>query len=167
MRDGLEQLHPASFAWTVTCCRGDAAEAEEVLQTAYLKVLDGRARFGGRSSVKTWFFAVVERTARERRRRRRLRRALLLERAAAEPPSGAAPDPRAAAAGSERSARVRRALARLSLRQRQILELVFYQELTVAEAAAVLRISVGSARVHYARGKRRLAAAMTPERDDG
>lgn len=160
VRRRLEELHAASFAWSLTCCRGDAAEAEEVLQTAYVKVLDGRARFGGRSSFKTWFFAVVRRTALERWRRRRLRRALLLERARSEPPAEAAPDPRTEAAGGERAARVRAALARLSRRQRQVLDLVFYQGLTVAEAAAVLGISVGSARVHYARGKRRVSETM-------
>jgi RNA polymerase sigma-70 factor (ECF subfamily) len=158
-RRRLEQLHAASFAWSVTCCRGDAAEAEEVLQSAYVKVLDGRARFGGRSSFKTWFFAVVRKTALERWRRRRLRRALLLDRARAEP-AAAAPDPLAEAAGGERAARVRAALGRLSRRQRQVLDLVFYQELTVAEAAAVLGISVGSARVHYARGKRSVCETM-------
>lgn len=159
VRRSLEQLHPASFAWSVTCCRGDAAEAEEVLQSAYVKVLDGRARFGGRSSFKTWFFAVVRKTALERWRRRRLRRALLLDRARSEPAAAAA-DLLADVAEGEQAARVRAALARLSRRQRQVLDLVFYQELTVAEAAAVLGISVGSARVHYARGKRNVCETM-------
>lgn len=38
----LEELHPASFGWAVQCCGGDRQEAEDVLQTTYLKVLDGR-----------------------------------------------------------------------------------------------------------------------------
>ena len=160
VRRSLEELHAASFAWSLTCCRGDAAEAEEVLQTAYVKVLDGRARFAGRSSFKTWFFAVVRRTALERWRRRRLRRALLLDRARREPPAAGAPHPDADLAGSERARRVRAALGRISHRQRQVLDLVFYQELSVAEAAAVLGISVGSARIHYARGKQRLSETL-------
>lgn len=163
VKSRLEELHPASFAWALTCCHGDGAEAEDVLQTAYLKVLDGRARFAGRSSFKTWFFAVIRRTALERWRRRRLRRALLLERSSREPAPPPALDPHVDAARSERAERIRRALAGLSGRQRMVLELVFYQDLTVAEAARVLAIGVGSARVHYARGKRKLLAAIAPE----
>ena len=40
----LAELHPASAGWALSCCRWDREEAEEVLQMAYLKILDGRAR---------------------------------------------------------------------------------------------------------------------------
>ena len=59
----LERLHSASFGWALSCCRRDATEAEEVLQTVYLKVLEGKARFRGESSLKTWLFAVIRKTA--------------------------------------------------------------------------------------------------------
>ncbi len=49
-----------------------------------------------------------------------------------------------------------RALGRLPLRQRQLLMLVFYHDLSIREAGAALDISLGSARTHYERGKRRL-----------
>jgi hypothetical protein len=44
-----------------------------VLQAAYLKILDGQARFGERSSFRTWLFGVIRRTAAEHRRGRWLR----------------------------------------------------------------------------------------------
>ena len=165
LKQSLEELHPASFAWSVACCHGDRAEAEEVLQACYLKVLEGRARFGGRSALKTWFFSVIRRTALERQRRRRVRRALLLGWPDRVPVGDDAPDPHVEATRSERASRVLAALTRLSRRQRQILELVFYQDLTVAEAAGVLGVSVGSARTHYARGKKSLSAALAPGRE--
>ena len=34
----LEKLHAASFGWTLSCCRRNHADAEEVLQSVYLKI---------------------------------------------------------------------------------------------------------------------------------
>ena len=65
----MAALHPASFAWALACTRWNAAEAEEVLQSVYLSVLEGRARFDGRASFRTWLFAVVRNTAARSRRR--------------------------------------------------------------------------------------------------
>ena len=69
----LEMNHQASYGWALGCCRRDPAEAESVLQAVYLKVLEGRARFEGRSSFKTWLFAVIRKTALDERRRSMLR----------------------------------------------------------------------------------------------
>jgi RNA polymerase sigma-70 factor (ECF subfamily) len=124
-----------------------------VLQTAYLKVLDGRARFDGRSSARTWLFAVIRRTAAERRRRHWAlpARWFWLD---PEPPT--APDSESLAAASEASEQLRSALLKLSGRQRDLVHLVFYEDVSIEEAAAILGISVGSARTHYHRGKARL-----------
>lgn len=156
----LAELHPASFGWALGCCNGNRGEAEEVMQVAYLKVLDGRARFDGGSSFKTWLFAVIRRTAGERRRRDWLR-ALALERWLGGPTErDPAPDPERLASASESAHRLRASLRTLPARQRELLHLVFYQDLTIEEAARVAGISVGSARTHYHRGKARLRELM-------
>ena len=147
----LERLHAASFGWALGCCRRNHDEAEEVLQTVYLKVLDGKARFDGRSSLKTWLFAVIRRTAMAQRRTRWIRSLALLR----MPP----PDP-VVQEHSDDTRRLVAALRRLARRQREVLELVFYHDMTIEEAGAALQISVGSARVHYARGKKRLEALL-------
>jgi len=151
----LECLHRASFSWALNCCGRDREAAEDVLQTSYLKVLEGKARFAGRSGFKTFLFAVIRHTAAEHRRREFLRRLWLVRWSGF--PSGPPPDPERAAEASERRAALESAIAKLAKRQREVLELVFAHDLTVEEAAATLDISVGSARVHYARGKKRLA----------
>ena len=160
----LEGLHTSSFAWALACCRGQRDEAEETLQVAYLKVLNGQARFNGESSLRTWFFAVVRRTAAERRRAGWLRRLAFArwQSRRVEPP--AAIDPESAARCSEAGNLLRAALARLPRRQRETLHLVFYEGVTVEEAASVLDVSVGTARTHFARGKERLRALLDRNR---
>src|SRR5260370_37815693 len=70
----METLHSASFGWALHCCRRDRAEAEEVLQTVYLKVLEGKACFRGEASLKTWLFAVIRKTAIGEHRKNLLRK---------------------------------------------------------------------------------------------
>ena len=73
LRVQLEQYHTLSHGWAMSCCSRDRAEAEDVLQTAYLKTLGGRATYDGRASFKTWLFAVIRNTAADERRRHWLR----------------------------------------------------------------------------------------------
>src|SRR5256712_7626116 len=73
LKNELEKLHSASFGWAMSCCRRDYAEAEEVLQTVYLKIFEGKARYRGEASLKTWLFAVIRKTAIGEYRKRLLR----------------------------------------------------------------------------------------------
>jgi RNA polymerase sigma-70 factor (ECF subfamily) len=160
----LEALHPQSFAWALACCQRERAEAEDVLHDAYVKVLGGEARFDGHSTLKTWLFGVIRRTARARRRRERLRALLGLRHAPRIDGPAPATSPDDDAVAADRRARTRRALAALAPRQREVLELVFYHDLTIEDAAKIMDVSLGSARVHYHRGKTRMAAQLTVDR---
>jgi RNA polymerase sigma-70 factor, ECF subfamily len=159
----IAQLHSASFAWALACTRWNAAEAEEVLQSVYLRVLEESARYGGRSSFKTWLFAVVRNVAADRRRRRWLEELPPWRRSVARVRDEAGPGPAEALESAQRGARVRAALARLAVRQREVLELVFFHELTLEEASTVMGVALGTARAHYHRGKLRLLALLEPE----
>ena len=159
LRSQLKRLHGDAFGWALHCCRYRREVAEDVLQTVYLNVLDGRARFDGRSAFRTWLFAVIRRVAASEYRTAWMR-ALVLERNGHR----VRPDPAlpadAEAEHADQVARLRGSLHHLSARQREVLHLVFYQGLTVEDAAAVMSVSVGAARVHYARGKARLAGLL-------
>jgi len=150
----LEQLHAAAFGWALSCCGWDRSVAEDALQSSYLKILDGRARFAGRSSFRTWVFGVIRRTAQEAQRRALLGRWLPFARWLLEPEAAdGRPDAEAVLLRADEAARLVRALARLPARQREVLHLVFYEDLTLAEAATLLDIALGTARTHYERGK--------------
>ncbi len=163
MEAALGEIHAESFGWALACCHRDRSLAEEVLQVTYVKVLDGSARFDGRSSFKSFLFGVIRRTAREERRARWLtgqRLARLFTQSPALPP---AVDPEASSERGERVRALSKAMSLLSPRQREVLHLVFSEDMTIEEAAGVLGITTGSARQHYERGKARLRAILRSE----
>ena len=162
----LERLHAACWGWALACCARDRDAAEETLQSAYLKILSGQARFDGRSQVRTWVFGVVRRTAQEELRRRsiRVRREQSDETHVAEAADGA-PGADVAGAATDERAELLAALALLSPRQREVLQLVFYHDMTIEEAAGVMNVSLGSARTHYDRGKKAMASLLAPLRN--
>jgi RNA polymerase sigma-70 factor (ECF subfamily) len=157
LAEQLEALHPSSYAWALSCCGRRAEDAEEVLQNVYLKVVEGKARFGGKSSLKTWLFAVIRKTAAEHFRWRRLRERFHFASSVIDEP------PELHVQRRETAEQIVRALARLSARQREMLTLVFYHDLTIEEAAEILGVTIGSARVHYQRGKRRMLEQLSKE----
>ena len=157
----LEALHRDAFGWAVSCCAGDWHRGEDVLQAAYGKALRGAATFDGRSTLKTWWFGVIRFTALEEARR--VRRWLgFLDRWQAEPEVQETTPP--APEDDAELAALSAALPALSARQREVLHLTFYQRLSVSEAAEVMHITVGSARQHYERGKKRLREILQTQR---
>jgi len=167
LQAALEKLHVASFGWALSCCRRDRAEAEEVLQTVYLKILEGKARYRGECQLKTWLFAVIRKTAITEQRKRLLR--ILRLTAASNPAPERNPfvaEPAAAFERSEAQKQFQSALRRLPARQREALHLVFYEDLSLREAADVMGVSIGSVRQHYERGKKHLRESLNREELD-
>jgi RNA polymerase sigma-70 factor (ECF subfamily) len=156
----LEALHAESWGWALACCARDRELAEDSLQAAYLRVLSGRARFDGRSSVKTWVFGVIRVTAMEEARRRRTWTARHTGAKSLVDATDPSPGADAMVESSEQRARLVDALAAMSPRQREVLQLVFYHDMTIEEAAKVMQVSLGSARTHYERGKKALAQRL-------
>jgi RNA polymerase sigma-70 factor (ECF subfamily) len=153
----LEKHHRESYAWALNCCQRNPDDAQGVLQTVYLKLLEGKARFDGKSAFKTWLFSVIRNTAASRRRRRILHR---LKLAGYEQNARRQEVPDERVYRSELQTMFCEALASLPRRQREVLQLVFYHDLTLSEAARVMQVSVGSARTHYERGKKQLRQWM-------
>jgi RNA polymerase sigma-70 factor, ECF subfamily len=159
----LEKHHQASFGWALSCCRHNRADAEEVLQTVYLKILQGKARYRGEASLRTWLFAVIRKTAISERRKQLLRN---LTSIGGAPKSDHDSQPAVEFERSEMQRRFQQALKCLPLRQRETLHLVFYQGLSLREAADVMHVSIGSARRHYERGKKRLREELDQKEGD-
>jgi RNA polymerase sigma-70 factor (ECF subfamily) len=122
--------------------------AEDVLQTVYLKILEGKAKFKQKSVFRTWLFAVIRNTAIDfLEREKRLKKLVINQDNDSEINLETAPF---------EEAFFKKLLNELSPQQSQILHLVFYQNLTIQEASEVMNIGLGTARTHYERGKNQL-----------
>ncbi len=165
IRDSLEQLHEAAFVWSVSCARGDREEAKEILQSAYMKILQGKATFSGRSSFKTWWFAVIRNTGSDRRRKATYRKVLFFEWLSGTP-EARSESPESEAIANDQARTIRAALEELPERQREVIDLVFYHDLSLTEASDVMGVSIGTARTHYHRGKEALRDALDKKEAD-
>jgi len=156
IRTLLKEHHSEGYIWALRCCRGNQDEAKEALQETYLKALEGKAIFSGQSGFKTWIFAVIKNTVADRRRKQVFREISnlaigeLLNRLALKPNHDAETETK------NIHEQLNQSLSKLSRRQEQVLRLVFYHDFTIEEAATIMKVTVGSARTHYERGKNNL-----------
>ncbi len=156
-RSALEAMHGQVFGWALSRCNYEQTVAEDLVQQAYVELLTGKARFDGTSSLKTFVFAVVQNLARSRFRRAasRLRVAQALH--------AEAGDVTTQPTESTGNRQIWDAVQRLPGRQRDIIELVFCRDLTVEQAARVMGVSTGTARVHYDRAKKALRNTLADD----
>lgn len=145
-KDQLKEIHDESYSWSLFCCNKDEEMAKDTLQTVYLKVYEGKARFLRKSTLKSWLFSVIRNTAIDllkRNGRGHVELSSDHNQIADEHPP----------ADFERERLLKKILNGLSDQQHAVLTLAFYHDLTLEEVAEALGISIGSARTHYERGK--------------
>lgn len=142
---------------------GDAADAEEVVQDAFVRVHGAMASFRGEASLKTWILRIVQRLSLNRRRDRartawhRLGLARSCDVDQVPPVPSTEPDPEARLISRQTREQVMAVVNGLSTPLRDVVVLSSLGELTYEEIARVLGVPVGtvSSRLHAAR--RRLA----------
>ena len=133
---------------------GDAADAEEAAQDAFVKAHRALGRFRRGEPFRPWLLTIVANEARNRRRTRG-RRAGLALRAAAEP-QATAEDPEEAALATERRERLLTAVEQLRDDDRDILACRYFLELSEDETAAALGIARGTVKSRAHRALARL-----------
>ncbi|HYK82590.1 MAG TPA: sigma-70 family RNA polymerase sigma factor [Gemmatimonadales bacterium] len=141
---------------------GDRAAAEDVAQETLRRVLE--AVRGGRLEEPAALPGFVFSTARHicaQHYRAAGREARALERLDAGRSSGGHADALAALITEERRRAVHHALARLAESDREILQLVFYEQVETEQVARRLALSPGAVRVRKHRALRRLSELLT------
>jgi len=123
---------------------GSHEDADEAAQEAFLRAWRGLGRFRGEAALRTWLIRIVLNVARTMRARRREARGL--EAAEATPSPGPGADERVG--DEELRERVRDAVAKLPPRQREVVLLKVFSELTYKEVARVMGLSEGAVKAH-------------------
>ncbi|MFD9221224.1 RNA polymerase sigma factor [Streptomyces sp. NPDC060064] len=138
---------------------GAGADAEDVVQSAFLKAYQSLGRFRDGAAFRPWLLRIVvnetRNTVRSAVRLRALagREALLL---GSEPLIPESADPAVAAVAQERSALLRAALDRLSEQQRQVVTYRYLLEMDEAETAEALGWPRGTVKSRLNRALRKL-----------
>jgi len=142
------------FAYTATLLRDNAA-AEDVTAQAFERAYKKRSRFNARrGSPRAWLFGIARNAALDELRQRKRAATAELPGPLQEP----APD-EAAELAAERDA-VRAALATLAARDREVIALKFHADLSHAEIADVLGVSVSNAGTLLSRAMTKLREAV-------
>jgi RNA polymerase sigma-70 factor (ECF subfamily) len=153
----VEACRPLIYRWSVVVT-GDLDEAEDVTQEVLVRLHRSLPRYRVEARFTTWLYRITQNAARDRLRSRRRRQRLVLE---TEPVTEAHD---AGAAGrvleAELGLVVRRFLASLPERQRQIFDLVDLQDHTPTEAAKMLGLDAGTARAHLHRARRTIRSRV-------
>lgn len=150
--ESLVRRHQAGLVRFLDGLLGNRADAEDVAQDALLAAFRQASSFRGRSTVRSWLYAIAKNAARAFQRSRVRRR--VREQSGARP--GAAPDP------SETWARD--LLGRLPEIFREVLLLCDVNGFTYEEAAEALRCPVKTVSTRLFRARERMAELLE-ERD--
>jgi RNA polymerase sigma-70 factor (ECF subfamily) len=128
---------------------GSRADAEEVTQEVFVKMITRVEQYDGQAPVASWLFAIAANACRDRMRRGRRAAPVPLEAIAERPAVDAPVD--AVLLEKEKREAVRRALSSLSTEQREALVLARYHGLPYAEIARTLSISEGAVKTRIFR----------------
>jgi RNA polymerase sigma-70 factor (ECF subfamily) len=152
----------------------DDAEAEDVLQDAYLLAFRGLARFRGEASLSTWLTRIVLNVALGRQRKNS-RRAEIIQFDSAGPlepaeyglPSGGAceEEPEMAAIRAETRQLLEKKIDELPEAFRTVFVLREIEDLSVEQVGAALGIREATVRTRHFRGRALLRASLSRELD--
>jgi len=136
---------------------GKSSIAEDVVSEVFLDIWRGAAEFSGRSNVSTWLLGIARNKTMSVLRRRT---ETPLDYDAALELVDDMDDPEVVADRASRGAVVRRCLMRLPPPLREVVDLIYYHEKTVAEVAEIVGIPPGTVKTRMFHARSRLQALL-------
>jgi RNA polymerase sigma-70 factor, ECF subfamily len=136
---------------------GKTSIAEDVVSEVFLDIWRGAAEFSGKSNVSTWLLGIARNKAMSVLRRRT---ETPLDYDAAVELVDEMDDPEVVADRASRGAVVRRCLMRLPPPLREVVDLIYYHEKTVAEVAEIVGIPPGTVKTRMFHARSRLQVLL-------
>src|SRR3954468_19105803 len=156
----LVERHSAIAFRTAFVLSRSRADAEEATQDAFVKAHRALRRFRPGAPWRPWLLRIVANEARNRSRSTGRRVRLELHAVEMTPPIAGSQSSEAAVLTAERDAALRHALAALDDRDREVLYLRYFLDLSEAEMAAVLHCRPGTVKSRLSRALTRLRAVV-------
>lgn len=144
---------------------GDAWEAEDAAQEAFVKAYRALNRFKRGAPFTPWLLSIVANEARNRRKAAGRRAGLVLRTAAEGSPGSMDPSPEAAVVASERREELLGALGTLREEDRQTIAFRYFLGLSEAETADALGCARGTVKSRLSRAVGRLRERLAEEED--
>ena len=136
----------------------DQSRAEDLMSDTFFDVWRQASRFEGRSSVSTWILSIARFKALSSMRKTRERE---LEPEVAEAVEDDADTPEVTVQKASKAVAMRRCLETLSADHREIVDLVYYHEKSVEEAAEILAIPAATVKTRMFYARKKLAEALS------
>lgn len=141
---------------------GNSADAEDVVQDAYVRALAGASQFRG-GNERAWLLSIVRNGCYSSHRRQRVREATDFDETV-HGEDTATPSPEQRTIDRETSRRVRRAIEGLTPEFQEVIVLREFEGLSYKEIADVVAAPVGTVMSRLSRARAQLAAALAEEK---
>jgi RNA polymerase sigma factor (sigma-70 family) len=146
---------------------GAGADADDVVQEAFVKAHRQISRYRGESGFRPWLLAIVANETRNLHRSRRRRDGLVLRAAAREDSEPTSPDPAESAMAAERRRRLVDQIRLLDAPEREVLVCRYLLDLSEAETATTLGVPKGTVKSRTARALTKLRNRLLVEEVPG
>ncbi|MFN2591128.1 MAG: RNA polymerase sigma factor [Actinomycetota bacterium] len=139
---------------------GDAADAQDAAQEAFVKAFYALGRFRPGAAFRPWLLRIVANEAINRRRASKRKANLVLRVGESRRPDGAAPSPEAAALAHELRQEVVDALNKLRPEDRLVIAYRYFMDLSEGEMAEALDCPRGTVKSRLSRALKRLRSEL-------
>jgi RNA polymerase sigma factor (sigma-70 family) len=161
----LVRLHQGFAQRVAYMVLGSEAEAQDAVQEAFVKAFYALGTFRAGASFRAWLIAIVRHEALNRARSASRRTTLVMQVAEDRSFGDAAPSPEAAVLATERGAALGAALATLPPRDRAVIALRYFEDLTEREMAVALGCPPGTVKSRLSRALSKLRSALSEDEE--